>query len=537
MAFCTVLSASVQGLGVEMIRVEADVSNGLPMFHMVGYLSSEVKEASERVRTAIRNAGMKLPAKKIVVNLAPATVRKKGASFDLPIALAVLAAMGYVPEGALESVAVIGELSLEGKIRGVPGVLPVVIEAKEQGCKYVILPEENETEGRLVKGIKILPADNLETLCAFLNGGICDEGSEEYKDWNANITGNMSEQTEQDMVDSGKTVKRRQQKSREDFADICGQKAVKRAAEIAVAGGHNLLMAGPPGSGKSMIAKRIATILPDLTWEESLEITKIYSVLGMVDREHPLIIERPFRNIHHTITRTALTGGGSMPRPGEISMAHGGVLFLDELAEFPRNVLEVLRQPLEERQIHIARNYGNFTFPAEFMLVAAMNPCPCGNYPDVQKCSCTPGQIQKYLGKISQPFLDRMDICIETPKVAYQDLDRDWKNREAEESSEIIRHRVTEARNIQRERYKGTDIRTNAVLGPREIGHYVELGECERQMMELAFERIGLTARTYHKILRVARTIADLDHSEKVTEKHLKEAIAYRSLDKKYWGH
>lgn len=225
-----------------------------------------------------------------------------------------------------------------------------------------------------------------------------------------------------------------------------------------------------------------------------------------------------------------------MPRPGEISMAHGGVLFLDELAEFPRNVLEVLRQPLEERQIHIARNYGNFTFPAEFMLVAAMNPCPCGNYPDVQKCSCTPGQIQKYLGKISQPFLDRMDICIETPKVAYQDLDRDWKNREAEESSEIIRHRVTEARNIQRERYKGTDIRTNAVLGPREIGHYVELGECERQMMELAFERIGLTARTYHKILRVARTIADLDHSEKVMEKHLKEAIAYRSLDKKYWG-
>ena len=474
MAFCTVLSASVQGLGVEMIRVEADVSNGLPMFHMVGYLSSEVKEASERVRTAIRNSGMKLPAKKIIVNLAPATVRKKGASFDLPIALAVLAAMGYIPEEAMERVIVTGELSLEGKIRGVSGVLPIVMEAKNQGCTACILPEENE--------------------------------------------------------------KNRQHRAREDFADICGQKAVKRAAEIAVAGGHNLLMAGSPGSGKTMIAKRIATILPELSWEESLEITKIYSVLGLVDQEYPLITQRPFRNVHHTITRTALTGGGRIPMPGEISMAHGGVLFLDELAEFPRNVLEVLRQPLEEHQIHIARNYGNFTFPAEFMLVAAMNPCPCGNYPDVQKCSCTPGQIQKYLGKISQPFLDRMDICIETPKVVYRDLDGERKDLEGEETSETIRRRVTDARNIQRERYKGTDIRTNAVLGPQEIGHYVELGERERKMMELAFERIGLTARTYHKILRVARTIADLDYSEKVKEKHLKEAIAYRSLDKKYWG-
>ncbi len=519
MAFCTVLSASVQGLGVEMIRVEADVSNGLPMFHMVGYLSSEVKEASERVRTAIRNAGMKLPAKKIIVNLAPATVRKKGASFDLPIALAVLAAMGYIPQETLTNMTVIGELSLEGKIRGVSGVLPIVIEAKEQGCKSVVLPGENEMEGRLVNGIQIFPADSLEELCIFLNNGMCD----------GVVT--------RDIAVVNKTEKKEQQKKKEDFADICGQKAVKRAAEIAVAGGHNLLMAGPPGSGKSMIAKRIATILPKLSWEESLEITKIYSVLGMVEKEHPLITRRPFRNIHHTITRTALTGGGRIPRPGEISMAHGGVLFLDELAEFPRNVLEVLRQPLEERQIHIARNYGNFTFPAEFMLVAAMNPCPCGNYPDVQKCSCTPGQIQKYLGKISQPFLDRMDICIETPKVVYQDLDRDWKDEYAEESSETIQQRVTDARSIQRERYKETDIRTNAVLGPREIGRYVELGKSEKRMMELAFERIGLTARTYHKVLRVARTIADLDHSEKVTEKHLKEAIAYRSLEKKYWGY
>ena len=516
MAFCTVLSASVQGLGVEMIRVEADVSNGLPMFHMVGYLSSEVKEASERVRTAIRNSGMKLPAKKIIVNLAPATVRKKGASFDLPIALAVLAAMGYVPEESLEKVAVLGELSLEGKIRGVSGVLPVVMKAREAGCGSCILPEENEEEGRLVEGIKILPAADLAELCAYLNG---------EKEEPSVKTGK---------VKTSESLQKTSMNEKEDFADICGQRAVKRAAEIAVAGGHNLLMAGPPGSGKSMIARRIATILPELSLEESLEITKVYSVLGMIDKECPLITRRPFRNIHHTITKTALIGGGITPRPGEISMAHGGVLFLDELAEFPRNVLEVLRQPLEEHQIHIARNYGNFTFPAEFMLVAAMNPCPCGNYPDVQKCSCTPGQIQKYLGKISQPFLDRMDICVETPKVEYEDLSRDPDKKE--ESSERIRNRVVEARKIQNERYKDTDIRTNAMLGPGEIGKYIKLGVREQRLMEQAFDSVGLTARTYHKILRVARTIADLDGSDMVTDRHLKEAIAYRSLDKKYWG-
>lgn len=311
---------------------------------------------------------------------------------------------------------------------------------------------------------------------------------------------------------------------------------MKRAAEIAVAGEHNLLMAGPPGSGKSMIARRIATILPELSLEESLEITRIYSVLGMIDKEQPLITRRPFRSVHHTITKTALVGGGMTPRPGEISMAHGGVLFLDELAEFPRNVLEVLRQPLEEHQIHIARNYGNFTFPAEFMLVAAMNPCPCGNYPDMQKCSCTPSQIQKYLGKISQPFLDRMDLCIETPKVEYRELDIERIGKKEEESSEVIRSRVVEARKLQKKRYEGTQIRTNSMLGPGEIRTYIPLGSAERKLMEKAFERMGLTARTYHKILRVARTIADLDYSEKVTEKHLKEAIAYRSLDKKYWG-
>ncbi len=509
MAFCTVLSLAIRGLDVEKIRVEADVSNGLPMFHMVGYLSAEVKEASERVRTAIRNSGVKLPAKKIVVNLAPATVRKKGASFDLPIALSVLAALEYIPKESLKDVIVLGELSLDGKIHGISGVLPMIMEAERSGYRQCILPAENVKEGALVKGMQILPAKSLEEICMCLNG------KTEIPVWN-NMTEIVEEKDEEQY----------------DFSEIHGQKAVKRAAEIAVAGGHNLLMVGPPGAGKSMIARRIATILPELSREESLEITKIYSILGNVDPDHPLITRRPFRSVHHTVTKTALLGGGITPRPGEISMAHKGVLFLDELAEFPRSVLEVLRQPLEERKVHIARNHGSFVYPAEFMLIAAMNPCPCGNYPDMQKCSCTPRQIEQYLGKISQPFLDRMDLCIETPRVQYQELEATKK----EETSEVIRKRVSIARDIQKERYKTGKADTNAMLGPREIATYVRLGKEEKELMEQAFERLGLTARTYHKILRVARTIADLEQSTEVKSIHLKEAIGYRSLDKKYWG-
>ena len=334
------------------------------------------------------------------------------------------------------------------------------------------------------------------------------------------------------MKEKKENEKNRQHRTREDFADICGQKAVKRAAEIAVAGGHNLLLIGPPGSGKTMTAGCIAGILPPMSTEESMEVTKIYSVMGMVNEKQPLIRKRPFRNVHHTATRAALIGGGMIPRPGEISLAHQGVLFLDELPEFKKGVLEVLRQPLEQHCIRITRNYGTYTFPADFMLVAAMNPCPCGCYPNLERCTCTPAQIQAYLGKISQPFLDRIDLCVEAGRVDYENLTEQKKG----EASAEIRMRVCRVRNLQKERYEGKKIRRNTQLEGELLKKYCALGTKEEAMMRQAFERFSLTARSYHRILRVARTIADLDGREKISEEHLSEALGYRMVDKKYWG-
>ncbi|MBE5949090.1 MAG: ATP-binding protein [Lachnospiraceae bacterium] len=500
--YCKVLSGAVHGIGGLLIQVETDVSDGLPGFSMVGMLSSEVKEAGERVRTALKNSKYKIPPKRITVNLSPADIRKEGAAFDLAIAVAILVNLGYIPQENLKDVLVIGELSLNGDVNRVNGVLPIISEAAGRGCKICVVPEENAREASVVKGMKVFGVKTLRETMEMLMAA--DSGKYAYKIGRGE--GNYKENTA-------------------DFSEVIGQVALKRAAEVAAAGMHNFLMVGPPGSGKTMIASRIPSILPSLGFAESIEITKIYSVAGKLDSENPLITNRPFRAPHHTTTRSAMAGGGRKALPGEITLANHGVLFLDELPEFDTSVLEILRQPLEEGRVELARVYGNYSYPAKFMLVAAMNPCKCGYYPDMSRCTCSSEQVKRYLRRISRPLLDRIDICVEVPKLEFVQIASEKK----EESSADIRERVERARIIQKKRY-GSNVCYNSRLNASETKRYCSLdAECSG-LVEKVYESMGLTARSYHKLLKVSRTIADLDGGGPITKKHVSEALLYKGF-------
>jgi len=502
-----VICCGLSGIEGYIVHVETDISNGLPSFDIVGLADTAVKESKERVKAAIKNTGLEYPLQRITVNLSPAHKRKEGTSFDMPIAVGILGAFGQIPQKSLETSLFVGELSLDGTVKPVKGILPIALCARDKGIKNIYLPAENANEAAVVNELTIYPVDNLRSLINHLNGF---EKITPFSRDKKSLLGNMKIYTV-------------------DFADVRGQSNVKRALEVAASGGHHCLMLGSPGCGKTMLARRLPTILPPLTFEESLEVTKVYSIAGLLKPGESLITERPFRAPHHTISDVSLVGGGRTPRPGEVSLANYGVLFLDELPEFSKTALEVLRQPLEDGSVTIARINTTITYPSKFMLVCAANPCKCGNLFETEKmCTCTSREVQNYLNRLSGPLLDRMDIQIEVTSVKYDELEDESQ----EESSETIRERVSRARNIQIQRYKGTNIFSNAELTPALVRKYCKLDNAGRELLKEAFRKLNLSARAHDRILKVARTIADMEECADIKPEHVAEAIQYRSLDR-----